>query len=167
MSYPKGIKTELVPDDSHAVLQLKTNGNIAVNFSLVDAAGGKIGLGSVFDLPETVQAQLLPFVVRMVKAGNRFAKGSLPVREVLVDTTAPVKVAGESKWADTTGSKHTGYSTHFGSCGPLYSSFRPEPLKRYVVRFSFIGDGCVQQVFDVTAADAILVSGRDIPTIPK
>jgi len=164
LSDPSKIKTQLSPDAQKAVLVLKSNGQpMVVKFSGEDANGTRKPLGNVFDV-EDLTRQLLPSIVRMVAATNRTVYDALPVREVLIDASDFLRIVGNSTWSDTSGTKQTGYSTRSGSCGPLYSSFRPEPMKRYMVRFSFIGKSCVQQVFDITADEAVLVAGQPLPT---
>ena len=164
LSDPSKIKTQLSPNAQQAVLVLKSNGQpMVVNFNEEDATGTRKKLGNVFDA-EDLTRQLLPGIVRMIAATNRTVYDALPVREVLIDASGPMRIVGNSTWSDTSGTKQTGYATRSGSCGPLYSSFRPEPMKRYMVRFSFIGKGCVQQVFDITADNAVLVAGQPLPT---
>ncbi|QEI05282.1 hypothetical protein FXN63_05085 [Pigmentiphaga aceris] len=167
LSNPSGTKTALVPDAQHAVLVLKSNGQpMIVNFSEVDSKGVKNKIGSVFDTSDMAK-ELLPSILRMITATNRTVYGALPMQEVLIDASAPMRLVGHSTWSDTTGSRATGLYTRSGSCGPLNNDFQPQPMRRYMARFSFTGRGCVQQIFDITEAESVLVSGAPLPMPAK
>jgi len=163
MSFPSDVKTELAPDDEHAVLVLKSNGSLpVVRFHQIDSEGKISSLGNVFEVSEAMVASPLPAMLSIMKATNKSLFDALPVREVLIGTSKPIRISGGSNLMNKDGSKMTGRNGGDG-CGPLYSTFRPEPMKRYMVRFSFVGNGCIQQVFDITASEAVLISGRSLP----
>ncbi|MDT3722274.1 hypothetical protein [Pseudomonas oryzihabitans] len=146
---PVSYQTNFTPTDEYAVLILRSTGApMPVAYSLTSKEHGEVQVGKVYD-GATGDELLLPWIAKFSKKMNSGLLKAVPSRETVLDVGTLYGVHGKSEWSNASGGK--------GSCGPVYSTFTPEPHKRYLALFTFFNGYCKQEIFDVTNGAPVLL----------
>ncbi|WP_295467265.1 hypothetical protein [uncultured Pseudomonas sp.] len=146
---PVSYQTNFTPTDEYAVLLLRSTGApMPVAYSLTSKEHGEVQVGKVYD-GATGDELLLPWIAKFSKKMNSGMLKAVPSRETVLEVGAAYTVYGNSEWSNASGGK--------GSCGPVHSTFTPEPQKRYLALFTFSNGYCRQEIFDVTTGAPMLL----------
>jgi hypothetical protein len=104
-------------------------------------------VGRVFD---SGRGTLLPWIANLTEKANKGINRTEVSRTRNVPANVPIQVKGYSRWSSSSANALQ-TTTWDQACGPLVTTFTPEPSKTYLVEFVFSGaSSCRQQVSDIT-----------------
>lgn len=140
---PVNYQTTLAPTSTQSVLLLRSTGApMPVDYT-ISSNGKDVKPGKIFD---NVEGQLAPWIARLTKSVNRGLAKTLTQREMLVDANTFYMLSATSDWTT-----QDPYLTRKGRCYPSATHFTPEPNKRYMALFTFSGNSCTNEVYDITS----------------
>jgi len=155
-THARRLKAEDAPDPNAAKLTFTSSGMpMGVMFwksTSTQACRGFEPVGHVFHSGREV---LLPGIANLTEKLNKALLRNETSREQYVQPGVPVQVKGlfGAEVPDR----------HSDSCGPLITSFTPEPGRKYSVNFAFQGtSSCSQSVMDTTDRDHPSPVGRSV-----